>query len=197
MINKLVIATGNEHKVKEIEMIFKDVVREVLSLPKNAPQVVEDGKSFIENSKIKAFSSYNFTGIPSISDDSGLCVEALGGMPGIFSARYGGENVGYERKIDMLLRELKDKDIRKAYFVTAAVCVLDNNYYIALEGRVYGTIIDKPRGINGFGYDPVFLPDGFNKTYGEMSFEEKNSISHRYLAMEKMKNILSNIYYKK
>ena len=101
---------------------------------------------------------------------------------------------GYKEKMQMLLDELKDKKDRTAYFITSAVCVLDDNYYIAVEGRVNGVIIENPRGFDGFGYDPIFRPDGYDITYAEMTLEEKNSMSHRALAMEKMKNILYSIY---
>ncbi|ASJ20887.1 RdgB/HAM1 family non-canonical purine NTP pyrophosphatase [Brachyspira hampsonii] len=195
MLEKLVIATANKHKLKEIESIFKgSVIKEILSMPSDIGEIIEDGNTFIENSLIKAKTVYNHTKLPSLADDSGLCVNALGGKPGIYSARYGGESLGYKEKMQMLLDELKDKKDTTAYFITSAVCVLDDNYYIAVEGRVNGKIIENPRGFEGFGYDPIFQPDGYNITYAEMSLEEKNSMSHRALAMNKMKNILSCIY---
>lgn len=195
MLEKLVIATANQHKVKEIESIFKGTaIKEILSMPSDIGEIIEDGNTFMENSIIKARTVYNHTKLPSLADDSGLCVNALGGKPGIYSARYGGENLGYKEKMQMLLDELKDKKDRTAYFITSAVCVLDDNYYIAVEGRVNGVIIENPRGFDGFGYDPIFRPDGYDITYAEMTLEEKNSMSHRALAMEKMKNILYSIY---
>lgn len=196
MLNKLVITTSNKHKLKEIEDIFKGrAIKEILPMPKDIGEIIEDGNTFIKNSIIKAKAVYNFTKLPSLADDSGLCVNALEGRPGIFSARYGGENLGYKEKMHMLLEELKDKSDRSAYFITSAVCVLDDNYYIAVEGRVNGIIIDNPRGFDGFGYDPIFQPDGYNVTYAEMSLEEKNSMSHRSIAMNKMKDILLSIYH--
>ena len=196
MLEKLVIATANNHKLKEIESLFKGtVIKEILSMPSDIGEIIEDGNTFIENSLIKVRTVYNHTKLPSLADDSGLCVNALGGKPGIYSARYGGETLGYKEKMQMLLNELKDKEDRTAYFITSAVCVLDDNYYIAVEGIVNGKIIENPRGFEGFGYDPIFQPDGYNITYAEMSLEEKNSMSHRALAMNKMKNILSSIYH--
>ena len=196
MLEKLVIATANNHKLKEIESLFKGtVIKEILSMPSDIGEIIEDGNTFIENSLIKARTVYNHTKLPSLADDSGLCVNALGGKPGIYSARYGGETLGYKEKMQMLLNELKDKEDRTAYFITSAVCVLDDNYYIAVEGIVNGKIIENPRGFEGFGYDPIFQPDGYNITYAEMSLEEKNSMSHRALAMNKMKDILSSIYH--
>lgn len=195
MLDKLVIATSNQHKLKEIENIFKGtVIKEILPMPSDIGEIIENGTTFIENSLIKAKAVYNYTKLPSLADDSGICVNALNGEPGIYSARYGGENLGYKEKMQLILDKLKNKDDRSAYFITSAVCVLDDNYYIALEGRVNGKIIESPRGFDGFGYDPIFQPDRYNVTYAEMSLEEKNSMSHRALAMNKMKEILSSIY---
>ncbi|WP_297206706.1 RdgB/HAM1 family non-canonical purine NTP pyrophosphatase [uncultured Brachyspira sp.] len=195
MLDKLVIATSNKHKLEEMEDILKgSVIKEILPMPSGIGEIIEDGKTFIENSLIKARAVYNHTKLPSLADDSGLCVNALNGHPGIYSARYGGENLSYEEKMKMLLDELKYKEDKSAYFISAAVCVLDDNYYIAVEGKVNGKIIENPRGYDGFGYDPIFQPDGYDITYAEMKLEEKNSISHRSLAMKKMKEILSNIY---
>ena len=193
MIKKLIIATANKHKLSEIEFILKDGVKEIAPMPADI-EIEENGKTFMENSLIKAKAVYEKTKIPSLADDSGLCINALGGKPGLFSARYGGENLSYREKMQMILEELKDKEDRTAYFITSAVCILNEKYYIALEGKVDGKIIEIPRGFEGFGYDPIFMPKGFNITYAEMKAEEKNLISHRFIAMSKMKKILSCIY---
>ena len=193
MINKLVIATANKHKLIEIQNIFKDSAKEILPMPADIGEIIEDGNSFIENSLIKARAVYNHTKLPSLSDDSGICINALNGEPGIYSARYGGENLGYKEKMQMILDKLKNKNDRTAYFITSAVCVLDDNYYIALEGRVDGVIVESPKGFDGFGYDPIFKPNGYDVTYAEMTLEQKNSMSHRSIAMNKMKEILYNI----
>lgn len=193
MINKLVIATANKHKLIEIQNIFKGSAKEILPMPADIGEIIEDGNSFIENSLIKARAVYNHTKLPSLADDSGICINALNGEPGIYSARYGGENLGYKEKMQMILDKLKNKNDRTAYFITSAVCVLDDNYYIALEGRVDGVIVESPKGFDGFGYDPIFKPNGYNITYAEMTLEQKNSMSHRSIAMNKMKEILYNI----
>ncbi|WIH86237.1 RdgB/HAM1 family non-canonical purine NTP pyrophosphatase [Brachyspira pilosicoli] len=193
MINKLVIATANKHKLIEIQNIFKDSAKEILQMPADIGEIIEDGNSFIENSLIKARAVYNHTKLPSLADDSGICINALNGDPGIYSARYGGENLGYKEKMQMILDKLKNQNDRTAYFITSAVCVLDDNYYIALEGRVDGVIIESPKGFDGFGYDPIFKPNGYDITYAEMTLEQKNSMSHRAIAMNKMKEILHNI----
>ena len=193
MIKKLIIATANKHKLSEIEFILKDGVKEIAPMPADI-EIEENGKTFMENSLIKAKAVYERTKIPSLADDSGLCINALGGKPGLYSARYGGENLSYKEKMQMILEELKDKEDRTAYFITSAVCILNEKYYIALEGKVDGNIIESPRGFEGFGYDPIFMPNGFNITYAEMPAKEKNLISHRFIAMSKMKKILSCIY---
>ncbi|WP_157148567.1 RdgB/HAM1 family non-canonical purine NTP pyrophosphatase [Brachyspira pilosicoli] len=193
MINKLVIATANKHKLIEIQNIFKDSAKEILPMPSDIGEIIEDGNSFIENSLIKAKAVYNHTKLPSLADDSGICINALNGEPGIYSARYGGENLGYKEKMQMILDKLKNKNDRTAYFITSAVCVLDDNYYIALEGIVNGVIVESPKGFDGFGYDPIFKPNGYDITYAEMTLEQKNSMSHRAIAMNKMKEILYNI----
>ena len=193
MIKKLIIATANKHKLSEIEFILKDSVKEIVPMPADM-EIEENGKTFMENSLIKVKAVYEKTKIPSLADDSGLCINALGGKPGLFSARYGGENLSYREKMQMILEELKEKKDRAAYFITSAVCMINEKYYIALEGRVDGKIIESPRGFEGFGYDPIFMPEGFNITYAEMQAEEKNLISHRFIAMSKMKKILSCIY---
>ena len=187
MINKLVIATANEHKLIEIKNIFKDSAKEILPMPSDIGEIIEDGNSFIENSLIKAKAVYNHTKLPSLADDSGICINALNGEPGIYSARY------YKEKMQMILDKLKNKNDRTAYFITSAVCVLDDNYYIALEGIVNGVIVESPKGFDGFGYDPIFKPNGYDITYAEMTLEQKNSMSHRAIAMNKMKEILYNI----
>ena len=193
MINKLVIATANEHKLIEIKNIFKDSAKEILPMPSDIGEIIEDGNSFIENSLIKAKAVYNHTKLPSLADDSGICINALNGEPGIYSARYGGENLGYKEKMQLILDKLKNQNDRTAYFITSAVCVLDDNYYIALEGIVNGVIVESPKGFDGFGYDPIFKPNGYDITYAEMTLEQKNSMSHRAIAMNKMKEILYNI----
>lgn len=192
MIDKLIIATANKHKLIEIEAIFKET--KISAMPKEIPEILEEGKTFIQNSLIKAKAVYNFTKIPSLADDSGLCINSLGGNPGIYSARYGGENLSYKEKMQIILDELKDKKDRSAYFITSAACVLNEKYYIVSEGKVKGKIIGSPRGFEGFGYDPIFMPNGFDITFAEMPLDKKNSISHRFIAMSKMKEILSCIY---
>ncbi|MES2132770.1 MAG: RdgB/HAM1 family non-canonical purine NTP pyrophosphatase [Bacteroidota bacterium] len=126
------------------------------------------------------------------ADDSGLLVDALNGAPGVYSARYAGEQKNDHDNIEKLLGELKGNETRKAYFKTVMALVLDNKEYI-FEGTVNGTITHAKQGTNGFGYDPVFMPDGYTKTFAEMSFEEKNHMSHRKIALKKLLDFLSTV----
>lgn len=191
MIKKIVLATSNKNKVKEIEYILNGV--QILEMPKEIGEIEENGKTFFDNALIKAKQVYQYTKVPTMADDSGLCINSLDGKPGIYSARYGGENLSYNEKITLLLEELKNKKDRTAYFTTAIILILNDEYYIEVEGRINGTIIENPKGSNGFGYDPIFIPDGYNKTFAEMTKEEKNNISHRSIAINKLKEILKYI----
>ena len=196
MIKKLLIATMNVNKLKEINNILGSTVKSLEQLPSDALDVIEDGATFLDNAKIKAYAYYNVYNIPTLADDSGLCVKCLNNEPGVFSARYANTD---EERIEKLLynmRDVKNKIDREAYFNTTLVLVLTNDFYVTVEGRVYGEIVTQKVGENGFGYDPIFLPRGYNKTFGEMSFEEKNEISHRSVALKNLKVVLDSIHNK-
>lgn len=197
MIDKLIIATLNKNKLKEITFLLENSVKEIILLPENTKEPIENASTFLGNAKIKAYNAYSLLKLPSLGDDTGLCVDYLNGSPGIKSKRHAGENRTDEDKINKLLSELKyanTPELRKAYFITSAVLVINENYYIAVEEKVYGTISHKPIGKNGFGYDPIFIPQGQNKTYAELSFEEKSNISHRNKCIKKLKNILDYVF---
>ena len=196
MIKKLLIATMNVKKLKEINNILSDTVSFLEQLPSDAPEVIEDGATFLDNAKIKAYAYYNIYNIPTLADDSGLCVKCLENAPGVFSARYANTDDERIEKLLYNMRDVKNKIDREAYFNTTLVLVLTNDFYVTVEGRVYGEILTQKVGENGFGYDPVFLPRGYNKTFGEMSFEEKNKISHRSLALKNLKVVLDSIHNK-
>lgn len=185
---KIVFATGNAHKLKEIQEIACDTEIEFI-LPSEGFDPVEDGETFEENSLIKAREAARVIGIMSLADDSGLCVEALGGAPGIHSARYA-ETA--QARIDKLLKELEGCHNRNAKFVCAMTLVdAKGNLVYQTRGECKGKITEKQSGANGFGYDPVFLVENTTFTMAEMSEEEKNEISHRGRALRKVLEYLS------
>jgi len=191
---KILFATKNKGKYKEVKNIFSGFDIELLSLNDfdDATHVVEDGKTFEENALKKAAETYSHFNIPVISDDSGLVVEQLNGEPGIYSARYSGVDATDKKNNSKLLEELKSfPEPHNAKFVCAAV-YLDSKNNIITNGEIKGQIISEPRGNNGFGYDPLFLPDGFDKTTAELSPEIKNKISHRAKAFGKLKQLLKS-----
>lgn len=185
---KIVLASQNKHKISELQALLSKHIPdiEVISLSDAGFEgdIVEDGQTFGENALIKARAAASMGHI-GIGDDSGLSVRALGGEPGIYSARYAGEHGNDEANNTKLLSRLSDKSDRYAEFVCAIACVFpDGREDICVEGRTGGIIIDEYRGKGGFGYDPLFLYEPFDKTFAEMSAEEKNSISHRGKAIE-------------
>jgi len=199
-MKKLIIASNNAHKIKEIKAILEEFPVEVMSLKDAgiAIDVVEDGSTFMENALKKAIEIFAISGDAMVlSDDSGLIVDALDGAPGVFSARFAGEHGNDKKNNEKLLKLLEGKPIdeRKAHFVSAIVLILREDKIIKVQGEVEGYIKKEPSGSSGFGYDPLFYYPEYNKTFGELSEKEKNSISHRARALEKLKEELkrSNI----
>jgi XTP/dITP diphosphohydrolase len=188
---KIIIATKNNGKIKELAGILADLPIDLLSLNdfENISEPEETGATFVENAVLKAREYARQTGHWTIADDSGLEVAALNDAPGIFSARYAGTNATGEQRNEKLLRELarSQSENRNARFV-CAMAVADEKGEIGFvaEGVCRGTIVSEPRGANGFGYDPVFAPEGFSETFGELSDEVKRKISHRALASKKI-----------
>ena len=183
MTSRLVLATRNAHKVEELAEILEaaGVGIELVPLPVDAPEVVEDGLTFAENALKKAVSAAAATGYPAVGDDSGLCVDALNGMPGVFSARWAGSRRDDGANLRLLLEQLADVPDGRltAYFACAAALALPSGEERVVDGRMVGTLIREPRGSGGFGYDPIFVPDGYGVTTAEMSAPEKHRISHR------------------
>lgn len=186
-----VIATHNAKKLKELKRIleplgFDAIIREDL------PEVEETGTTFAENALLKAESACKETGMPAIADDSGLMVDALDGAPGVYSARYAGEGATDKQRYEKLLNELKTvpTEKRTARFASAVCCVFPDGKVITAEGTCEGKIAYAPKGEGGFGYDPVFLVG--ERSYAEMTAEEKDSISHRGLALSKLAQELEN-----
>ena len=190
---KIILATHNADKRNEMMAAVADLNIEILSL-EDFPQVgeiIEDGHTLVENAKIKAKAVFDITGIPAISDDTGLLVDALDGAPGVYSARYAGEHATYSDNVNKLLDEMKDilAQNRGAQFQTSMV-FLNNDTELMANGIVKGQITETPKGVGGFGYDPVFYMPEQEKTFAEMTIQEKNQISHRGIALRNLKEIL-------
>ena len=189
MIPILVLATGNQNKVKEFKEILKDFSIEIKSLSDFGPipEVIEDGDSFDENAYKKALHTAKVLGLPAISDDSGLEVDALEGAPGIYSARYSGKNATDATNCEKLLNELSGKENRKANFTCVISIATPGGPALTYEGKCFGTILEEKRGESGFGYDPLFYYEEFGKTFAELDSEEKNKVSHRGKALTEIK----------
>ena len=193
----LVLATGNQHKLTELTRILADGRVRVrlagLGEFPGAPQVRETGATFAANALLKARAIAEFTGLPAVADDSGLCVDALNGMPGIFSARWAGRHGDDAANLDLLLGQLDDvpDERRGAHFACSAALVLPGGRDHVSEGTVYGSVIRQARGSGGFGYDPVFLPDGSDLTTAEMTPEAKDRISHRGRALRHLAPVIA------
>jgi XTP/dITP diphosphohydrolase len=177
----VVLATRNEGKLKELAQILGSVKLAGLDEFPGAPEVAETGATFEENALLKARAIAAFTGLPSVADDSGLCVDALNGMPGIFSARWSGTHGDDKANLDLVLAQLADvpDERRGANFTCAAALALPDGTSHVVLGQVDGHLLRSPRGTGGFGYDPIFVPDGFDVTTAQMPADDKNAISHR------------------
>ena len=189
MIKKLVFASHNKGKIKEIKKMLEPYGVEVLSGEDlNLEDVEETGTTFEENAKLKAFAAYKETGLPSLADDSGLCVDALGGRPGVYSARYA-PNRDFEKAMQMLLGEIAETKTndRSAHFSCFLVLAEGEDKCSVFEGRVDGKIAEQRSGTGaqGFGFDPIFIPNGHDRTFADMTPEEKGSMSHRGRAFAK------------
>lgn len=194
-VETLVVATGNKHKLQEIQAIFKDVrvisAREAGYL--GDPE--ETGATFEENAIIKARAAAEALNLPALADDSGLCVAALGGAPGIYSARYAGEHGDDKKNREKLLAELGDEKNRAAYFRSAAALCFPQSMggkTVTATGDTHGRILTREEGENGFGYDCLFYSDDLCKSFGVASAEEKNAVSHRFCALTALKEKLKS-----
>jgi len=195
---ELVVASGNRDKAAEVAKLLADTSWRIRTLadypPIEAP--VEDGETFEENALLKARYYAAAVGAPCVADDSGLEVDALNGAPGVFSARYAGEGCSYADNNAKLLRELaahSGKASRQARFRCCAAYVDPDGTELVAEGAVEGHIAAEPRGANGFGYDPVFIPEGFDATFGELPPETKHAISHRGRALQQLRDLLAEL----
>ena len=198
MVIELVVATRNRHKTREIQQILGPEFRvRDLRAHREISEIRESGTSFEENAKLKALAASTQLPALVIADDSGLEVDALGGAPGIYSARYAGANGTERDKIDKLLRELArvraNADERRARFRCVVALARNGNLLGSFEGIVEGRIADEVRGDSGFGYDPIFIPEGTEQTFGELSKEVKNAISHRAKAINALADTLRRL----
>ena len=183
---RFVLATHNPGKLREMGEILKDFGIEVVS-PRDlgiTVDVEETGTTFAENAMLKAKAICQAAGLPAIADDSGLCVDALNGAPGVYSARYGGEGLDDRGRYMLLLSSLRGAPTRAAHFACAVACAFPNGDTLTAEGRCDGSIAYAPLGEGGFGYDPVFLLPGTGKTFGQLTQEEKSAVSHRGRALK-------------
>ena len=197
MKQKIVFATGNEGKMREVRMILDDLGMEILSMKEAGanPEIKENGRTFGENAEIKARAVWECTGGIVLADDSGLVIDYLNGEPGIYSARYMGEDTSYEIKNQNLIDRVRDAkgQERSARFVCNIAAVLPDGRVFHSEETMEGLIAEKPAGSEGFGYDPILYIPEFCKTSAELTIEQKNQISHRGKALEAMKTELKRI----
>jgi len=197
MTARLVLATLNPHKIAELERILADgqVAADLVSLGEfpGAPDVAETGATFAANALLKATAVAQFTGLPAVADDSGFCVDALNGMPGVLSARWSGKHGDDEANLQLLLGQLADvpDERRGAHFTCAAALVLPAGRQHVSEGTVHGRVTRRPRGEHGFGYDPIFVPDRSELTTAEMTPEAKDAISHRGRALRALAPVIA------
>ena len=191
---EIIFASHNKGKIAEIkEILFPLGIKVLSGEDLELPDVEETGKTFEENAYLKALTAAKEKNIPCIADDSGLCVDAIGGKPGVYTARYA-PNRDFDKGMDKLLNELAEtkSNNRSAHFACVIVLAYPNGSYKSFEGRVDGHIATQKQGSAGFGYDPIFIPTGFNRSFAEFNSDEKNKISHRGRALQKFIQYLTN-----
>lgn len=195
VVKRIIAATQNKHKIEEIAEMTREFGYEIVSRDEAGVgdlEIVEDGDTFELNSFKKANEIMNVTGAMTIADDSGLEVDYLDGAPGVYSARFAGENATDEDNNQKLVNLLKDVpyDKRTARYVSVITLVIPDGRKLVARGEVEGHIVLEPSGCNGFGYDPYFVPEGYNKTFGNFTMDEKNAISHRGKALEILRELM-------
>lgn len=188
----LVIASNNGGKIKEIRQLLPGIALQSLKDIGFSETIPEPYNTFNENAAVKARTVYGFCHINTFADDSGICVPALGDAPGVFSARYAGEHATDDMNLQKLIKEMEKQEDRRAYY-KAVVCLVWNGTEHFFEGTCHGTLATAPAGDGGFGYDPLFIPDGYTETFGVLPAEIKNKLSHRGEAIRKMVAFINRI----
>ena len=184
---RLVVASHNAGKVREIADLLAPFAIDIVSAAElNLPEPEETGDTFTANALLKAEEAVQGSGLPALADDSGLAVEALDGAPGLYSARWAGPERDFQMAMALVQEKLGQTPDRRAYFISVLALAWPDGHTECFEGRVHGDLIWPPRGDKGFGYDPMFLLDGYDMTFGEMNYDEKQSISHRAMAFQKL-----------
>jgi non-canonical purine NTP pyrophosphatase (RdgB/HAM1 family) len=184
---RLVVASHNAGKVREIADLLAPFAIDIVSAAElNLPEPEETGDTFTANALLKAEEAVQGSGLPALADDSGLAVEALDGAPGLYSARWAGPERDFQMAMALVQEKLGQTPNRRAYFISVLALAWPDGHTECFEGRVHGDLIWPPRGDKGFGYDPMFLLDGYDMTFGEMNYDEKQSISHRAVAFQKL-----------
>ena len=193
---KLILATNNPNKLREFREILEGTGVEILSQSQAGLtlDVEETGTTFAENSRLKAEAACRASGLPAIADDSGICCDALGGEPGVYSARYGGPGLDDSMRNALLVKNMRGKPDRTARFVCAVTCVFPNGDVLATQAECVGQLLEEERGAGGFGYDPLFYLPEKKKTTAELSPEEKNAVSHRGAAVRAMRARLEEYF---
>jgi len=191
-LKNILFFSHNQKKIIEINQIFKSSRKNINNLNsfKKVKEPKETGNTFSANAKIKSMYGQKIFKIPCFADDSGFCVEALSNDPGVKSKRFLEKFFSNKEAFEYIISNVIKKNNNKAFFVTAVSLTLNNNHHIIFLGRINGTVSLKPKGDNGFGYDPIFIPENHNKTFAEISPKEKNKISHRKIAITKLKSFL-------
>ena len=193
-MKKLLFFSNNKNKIIEIKKIFKKFNLEILSLSdlEISDEPEENGQTFEENAKIKSDYGFNKTGFPCFADDSGICIESLDWKPGVFSKRFLNNFKSNKACFESIIKSNKKNCKQNAYFKTSISLTVKNNQNVVFNGKIHGKISEQAKGGFGFGYDPIFIPNNYDKTLAELSTKEKNEISHRSIAVTKLINFLTN-----
>lgn len=185
-MKKIIFATHNAHKLEEVRAMLDPLgVKVVGAGDVNLPDVEETGETFKDNALLKAYDAYKHMSVPVLAEDAGLCISALNDEPGVYTKRYAEQNGGFPKVFEVLSERLKGKDKSARFVCTMALIVSETEAHV-FEGVLKGHLIDTPCGENGFGYDPIFVPEGYDKTVAQLPAEEKNSISHRFKALQQV-----------